>query len=312
MGGRAQMKFLIIGGLGYIGQVLQRQLKEAKHEFNIVDNDLMDIHSWGKKLDITNYEHLKEIGEMIGQADVVVNLASIVGDQACVSDTRLAIKINCEGIKPIVELCNKFKKKLVHISTCSLYGASEGLLNESSSVFPVDFYGQTKYQQERYVLENSNDYCVFRLGTLFGWSPRMRFDLVVNTFVARAFNGEDLSVNGGAQWRTFVHIKDVARGIIFASEKNLTGVYNLCNDNITIEDLAKFIAGKDVALSVNEYSTDPRSYRVSNEKILSNGFKFEWDLKRGIEEMKTHENELKNYKNAAYSNYKLQVLKHLN
>jgi len=304
------MKFAITGGLGYIGQVLQEELKKAGHEFEIIDNDLMDLYNWENKLDILNPEDLEKIGEIIRESDVVVNLAAIVGDQACLEDTRLALETNCQGVQNIVGICNEFNKKIIHTSTCSLYGFSEELLNEKSQIFPVDFYGQTKYQQERYILENARNYCVFRLGTAYGWSPRMRFDLVVNTFLAKAFFKEELSVFGGNQWRPFVHIRDVARGIIFAAERDLRGIYNLSVENVRISDLPKRIPLSDVKIKINEMREDPRNYKVENNKILNEGFKFEWNLEKGMKEVLEHLSEVKDYREAKYSNYKMQKLIH--
>ncbi|MDP3992357.1 MAG: SDR family oxidoreductase [Nanoarchaeota archaeon] len=302
------MKFVLIGGLGYIGQVLQDELKKKGHEFEIIDNDHMNLHNWKNKLDILDYGDLEKINEIIKDSDVVVNLAAIVGDQACLVDTKLSLRTNCQGVQHIVEICNKFDKKIIHTSTCSLYGYNDNMLSEKSQVFPVDFYGQTKYQQERYVLENSKNYSVLRLGTAYGWSPRMRFDLVVNTFIAQAFFGEKLSVFGGNQWRPFVHIRDVARAIIFVAEKDTKGTYNVSNENITIANLAKMIPLDNVPLEISEMQADPRNYRVDNSKILNEGFKFEWDLKKGMEEIKKNLSNIKDYKDPKYSNYKMQIL----
>lgn len=305
------MNFLIIGGLGYIGQVLQQELTAAGHEFNIVDNDLLGLHNWNNKLDILNYADFKSISELISKSDVVINLAAVVGDQACLVDTKLTINTNCQGIQHITNLCNRFNKKIIHSSTCSLYGSSEGLLTEKAPVFPVDFYGQTKYQQERYVLENADNYCILRLGTAYGWSPRMRFDLVANTFTAKAHNNEKLIVNGGEQWRPFVHIRDIARALIFAAENNLSGVYNLSNENITIKELAKMIVQNGTPIEFNELMSDPRNYRVDNSRILGKGFEFKWNLRKGIEDMNNHPDELKNYKDPRNSNYKMMILRNL-
>ena len=305
------MKFLILGGLGYIGQVLQKELRKKEYEFEIVDNDLMNLHNWDNKLNILDHRDLKRISELIESCNIVINLAAIVGDQACLVNTKLAMDTNCQGVQYIVNLCNKFNKKLIQISTCSLYGASKELLDENSPVFPVDFYGQTKYQQERYVLENSKDYCVFRLGTAYGWSPRMRFDLVVNTFTAKKFNKEKIVVFGGNQHRPFVHIRDIARAIIFSAEKNLNGVYNLCNENVTINELAKKIASNEKEIELNDLQVDPRDYKVNNNKILNEGFTFEWNIEKGVEEMLQHREDLVKYNDPKYSNYKMILLANL-
>jgi dTDP-4-dehydrorhamnose reductase len=302
------MRFAITGGLGYIGQVLQEELKKAGHEFYIIDNDFMGLHNWENKLNILDSGDLIKIREIIGDCDAVVNLAAIVGDQACLEDTKLAMETNCQGIQNIIKICNELGKKIIHASTCSLYGFNEELLSERSQVFPVDFYGQTKYQQERYILENSKNYCVFRLGTAYGWSPRMRFDLVVNTFTVRAFFKEKLSVFGGNQWRPFVHIRDVSRAIIFAAERDLRGIYNLTNENTKISDLPAKIPLGDMCVEINDMQEDPRNYRVENNKLLHEGFRFEWDLDRGIREMIANLPIILDYKLPEYSNYKMQVL----
>jgi len=306
MGDRAQMKFLLIGGLGYIGQVLQQEIKSAGHIFEIVDNDLMGLHNWDNKIDITKSKDIDKISNLIQDSDIVVNLAAIVGDQACLIDTAMTININCNSIQQIVTLCNKLSKKIIHTSTCSIYGANEEILTENSKTFPVDFYGQTKYQQERYILENSKSYSVFRLGTAHRYSPRMRFDLVVNSFLAKLYNKEKLSVYGGEQWRPFVHIRDVSRAIIFAAEKNLQGVYNLANENLEIKDLAKKISGN---VEINDMMSDPRNYKISNQKIIDAGFKFNFNIDTTIKEIKEHQNDAANYKHPKYSNYKSMIIR---
>ncbi len=306
-----EKNFLLVGGLGYIGQVLQQELKAAGHDFVIADNDLLNLHEWEDKVDIINYGHFDKLSEHISKADITVNLAAVVGDQACLVDTRMAISINCQGVQHIINLCNRFKKKVIHMSTCSIYGASNGLLMEGSQTFPVDFYGQTKYQQERYVLENAKDYCVLRLGTAYGWSPRMRFDLVTNTFTAQAFNKEKLVVHGGGQWRPMVHIRDAARAIIFAAEHDLQGIYNVTNENITLLGLSQLIADGKVPVEVNELMSDPRNYKVDNGKLLATGFTYAWNLRKGVEDMDEHPNDLKNYKHPKYSNYKMMMMKKL-
>jgi len=305
------MKFALVGGLGYIGQILQEELKRKGHEFEIIDNDLMNLHDHPKKLSVVDFDDLSEISKIIQGSDIIVNLAAIVGDQGCLVDTRMSIEINCQGVQNITKICNKYNKKIIHLSTCSLYGASDNILTEESPTFPVDFYGQTKYQQERYILESGNDYCVFRLGTIYGWSPRMRFDLVINTFAAKAHAGEKLTVFGGDQWRPFVHVKDVGRAIIYAAEKNLKGVYNLCNENKKIKDIALEIGQDKVPVELNELQADPRNYRAVSEKLQNEGFSFEWNVQKGVEEMFQNSEDLKRYTKPQYSNYKMMVLKKL-
>jgi len=301
------VKFLVTGGLGYIGQVLQEELKKAGHEVDIIDNDLYSLHEWGDKLDILSKDNLEKIGERIKNADVVLNLAAIVGDQACLVDTRKAIQINCQGVQNIVKLCNEHGKKIIHGSTCSLYGATEGLLTEDSQTFPVDFYGQTKYQQERFVIESAKDFCIFRFGTAYGHSSRMRYDLVVNTFTIRALHNEKLTVFGGDQWRPFVHIRDMARAMIFAAEKDLKGIFNLANENLTITQVAELIAKMTgVEVEVNKMMGDPRNYRVDSKKLLETGFTYEWTVEKGVKDM-LEKCKGDDYNKEKFSNHKMML-----
>ena len=96
----------------------------------------------------------------------------------------------------------------------------------------------------------------------------MRFDLVVNMFTAKVFNRQEVTVFGGGQWRPFVHIRDISRGIIFAAEKKLKGIYNLCNENVKIQDMARKIALGRVLIHIDDLQSDPRNYRVANRKIV--------------------------------------------
>ncbi len=304
------MKVLITGGLGYIGQVLQEELKKAGIEYEILDNDIYNLHKdipSEKRLDLLDKDSIED---SVKNCDVVVNLAAIVGDPACLVDTRYAIEVNCVGTRNLVELTNKYNKRIIHASTCSVYGAEKEnkKLIESSTPFPIDFYGQTKYQQERIVrdlIENRENYCIFRLGTAYGLSPRMRYDLVINTFAAKAANGEKLSVFGGTQYRPFVHIRDISRAIIYAIEHNLSGIYNLANENITIKDLAFLIKDlTDVTIEIIDEIEDPRNYIADNTKLMNSGFMFEWSIKKGVKDI-LESDTVKNYKDAKYSDLDL-------
>ena len=141
---------LLIGGLGYIGSVLYEIIEEAGWNVEILDNHLykeLKPTNLFIEADIRDKDALKKY---IQKYDVIVNLAAIVGDPACLIDTNLAIDINCIGTRLIAELCKKYNKKIVHISTCSIYGSEPNvLMKEEDESFPIDFYGQTKYTQEQ-------------------------------------------------------------------------------------------------------------------------------------------------------------------
>lgn len=298
---------LIIGGLGYIGSILYEILKGEGWNVEILDNHLYkELKPTNEFIDV-DVRDKDDLKKFIQKFDVVVNLAAIVGDPACLIDTNLAIDINCIGTRHVAELCSKYNKKIVHISTCSIYGSEPNVIvKEEDEGFPIDFYGQTKYTQERIVREICSDnYCVLRLGTAYGLSPRMRYDLVVNTFAARAIKFNKITVFGGEQERPFVHIKDISRAIVHVIKNNLNGIFNVRGENLSLLKLSQIV--KDITkceVEVNTNITDSRSYMVDSSKLLSTGFEFKYHISDAIEEIKYSPTALEMHK-GIYSNMKL-------
>jgi nucleoside-diphosphate-sugar epimerase len=133
----------------------------------------------------------------------------------------------------------------------------------------------------------------------------MRYDLVVNTFTVQAVTDGRIEIFGGNQWRPFVHIRDLARGMIYAAEKDLNGIYNLARENITINELGEIInRHHSTEVLMNDIQTDPRNYRVDNSKFLATGYEFAWDLDSGIKEM-LEKGSSDDYHDARFSNMKL-------
>ncbi len=307
------MKVIVTGGLGYVGRVLIEELEKAKVEPIVIDGNLFNLATPKDKYincDILDKGRMGEIfDENAKPAKAVIHLAAIVGDHACLADTRKAIEVNCAGTRNVVELANKHNMKVFLASTCSLYGAekcsTDSPLTEESHTFPVDFYGQTKYQQERFVTELAKDFCVLRLGTAYGLSPRMRYDLVINMFSAKAANKELITVYGGTQYRPFTHIRDIARAFVHALKKDLSGVYNLSGENVALKDVAQDISKRyGIKAEITELIQDPRNYIVDNKKLRSTGFEFKWNLEKGIDEMVKFSKDI-DYREDIYNNRKL-------
>ena len=236
-------RIIIIGGLGYIGSNLYTYLTKQKYKVQIFDNHLYrEIHSLHPYIDI-DIRNKEELDKLIKPEDIIVNLAAVVGDPACLVDTQLAISINCVGMRNITEICKKNLNFLIHISTCSIYGSEPNrTLKEENEGFPIDFYGQTKYTQERMAREICiTNSCILRLGTVYGISPRMRYDLVINSFIASAVTDKAIQVFGGEQMRPFVHVQDVARAIEHVIEKNLKGVFNVSGENINLSNIGRLV-----------------------------------------------------------------------
>ena len=243
---------------------------------------------------------------LLKENDAVIWLAALVGDGACSINPELTFEINSESVK---FLANNFDKRVIFLSTCSVYGAQEGLLDESSTINPLSEYASSKVQAEEY-LSDSNA-IIFRLGTLFGISDefsRIRLDLVVNILVTKALTEGKLTVFGGEQWRPLLHVIDVANAIAHTIESDITGIFNLHYKNFRIIDIAQAIIEKVPSASIETTPIkfqDARNYQVSSEKLYKeSGFKASTNLSKGIEEIYNliSNNRIKNVHHNRYSN----------
>lgn len=189
------MNILVVGGAGYVGGGIVDNLKK---NYNVtVYDSLIYEESYRKDINFVNGDirDTDKLLPLLANSDVVIWLAALVGDGACAINPELTFKINSESVKFLVE---NFKKRIVFLSTCSVYGAQDGLLDENSPVSPLSEYASSKVQAEEY-LKDANS-IIFRLGTLFGISDefsRIRLDLVVNILVTKALTEGKLTVFGG-------------------------------------------------------------------------------------------------------------------
>ena len=182
------------------------------------------------------------------------------------------------------------------------------MITEKSPTDPLDFYAKQKYLSERATGWLNKAPTILRFGTLFGLSPRMRFDLVINRFVAQAIKEGKVTVFGGSQYRPFLHVSDASDAIIFSLEKNLTGTYNVVSENLTIKQAAERISKvTGCKINVSNDNEDKRNYKVSAEKLKQIGFEPSKTIEDAINEIKEmiDDGQLSNYDDAKYSNYKL-------
>lgn len=300
------MNILVVGGAGYVGGGIVDKLQE-KHHVTVYDS-LIYENEFRKNVnfiygDIRDYSKLNNL---LKNYDAVVWLAALVGDGACSINPTLTYEINSESVKNLV---SNFKGKIIFFSTCSVYGAQEGVLNEESEVNPLSEYAKSKLVAED-ILTNS-DAIIFRLGTLFGIGDefsRIRLDLVVNVLVTKALIDKKMSVFGGEQWRPLLHVKDVANAVDHTIESSLKGVYNLHYKNFKISEIADLI--KDKIKNVEIVTTplpfqDARNYQVSSEKLkLASNFEAEVSLEKGIDEVFNliSSGRIKDINNPRYSN----------
>ena len=300
------MNILVVGGAGYVGGGIVDNLKE---NYNVtVYDSLIYEESYRKDINFVNGDirDTDKLLPLLENSDVVIWLAALVGDGACAINPELTFKINSESVKFLVE---NFKKRIVFLSTCSVYGAQDGLLDENSPVSPLSEYASSKVQAEEY-LKDANS-IIFRLGTLFGISDefsRIRLDLVVNILVTKALTEGKLTVFGGDQWRPLLHVRDVANAISHTLESDVTGIFNLHYKNYKIIDIANTIVNKIPKASIETTPMkfqDARNYQVSSERLFNKtGFKAEVELLKGVEEVFNliSSKRIKNVNHIRYSN----------
>jgi nucleoside-diphosphate-sugar epimerase len=300
------MKILVVGGAGYVGGGIVDTLSK-KNDITVYDS-LIYESAYRKDVnfiygDIRDY---KKINSILNNFDAVVWLAALVGDGACSINPTLTHEINSETVKNLVK---NFNGKIIFLSTCSVYGAQEGVLDENSEVNPLSEYASSKLIAEKYLEES--DAIIFRLGTLFGISDqfsRIRLDLVVNILTTKALVDKKMSVFGGDQWRPLLHVKDVANAIEHNISSNTKGIFNLHYKNFKIIEIAEKIKEKipDVSIETTPLPfQDARNYQVSSDKLkLETGFEASIELTQGIEEMYNliSSNRIKDINDPRYSN----------
>ena len=294
-------KILITGGAGYIGSMLTTKLIEKGYRVTVIDSLQFSKNSLNHLFAHKNFKFIygdvrnkNLIKKNIKKHNIIIPLAALVGAPLCEKYKKEAKEINFESIKYMLKIVNK-KQKIIFPTTNSGYGIGqkEKYCDENSPLNPISFYGKTKAEAEKIVLEFENSIC-FRLATIFGYSYRMRTDLLVNNFVYKALKFKKLKLYEPHFRRNYIHIIDVVRAFIFAIKnfnKLKSNTYNLglSSANLTKLMLAKKIKKqfKEVKISIirNRKDPDQRDYFVSNKKIEKKGFKPIISLEEGIAEL---------------------------
>lgn len=306
------MKVLITGGAGYIGGALTDLLATSKHSVRVYDSLLYE-EDFRKDVDfifgdIRDKDKLKKHLEW---ADVVVWLAALVGDGVCALNPEIAMEINEKSVK---WLSHVYDGRIIFMSTCSVYGAHDKLLDETSPTNPLSVYASSKLMSEQHLKDNNA--LIFRLGTLFGVGDRfsrVRLDLVVNVMTVNAHKEGHLRVFGGKQYRPLLHVKDAALAIFENLNNSHTGIFNLNRENINMLDLSKKVQKHFPNIkifTVKMKFEDERNYRVQNKKakkILK--FQPKYTIDQGIEELKEllQGNRILDVNNERYGNQKFLI-----
>lgn len=301
------MNILVVGGSGYVGGAVTDLLMKSDHTVRVYDALLYE-ESYRKPVDFV-YGDVRDRDRLevsLKWANAVVWLAALVGDGACALHPEISTSINQESVKWLTE---RFDGRIVFMSTCSVYGAQDATLDESSPTSPLSIYAATKLAAEGY-LEGRNA-IIFRLGTLFGVGDlfsRIRLDLVVNTLTVRAHCQGKISVFGGDQFRPLLHVLDAARAVVDNLGTSHTGIYNLHRQNVRIIDLAYQVRNHFPDLVIDQTPMkfqDARNYRVSSDKAQKVlGFRAIHSIDDGIEEVKglLDSSRLRDIDNPRYTN----------
>jgi nucleoside-diphosphate-sugar epimerase len=300
-------KVLIVGGAGYLGGAVVDLLENTDHQVRVYD---WLVYQEEYRRDVPfvfgDVRDCERLFPQLKWADVVIWLAAVVGDQACALNPDISDDINRKAVK---WLSNNFSGRVIFPSSCSVYGAHDSLLDETSPTNPLSVYAKTKLEAEQYL--SGKNSLIFRLGTLFGVGDqfaRIRFDLVVNTLTMRAYRDKKITVFGGDQFRRLLHVRDVAQVMVDNIGTEETGIYNLCSQNVRINDLAYQVRNHFPLLDIQRTEMkfeDSRNYRVSADKAINGlGFSPVRTIDDGIRQIKylLESNRLRNLDNPRYSN----------
>ena len=304
---------LVTGGAGYVGSGLLRELLSENYSVTCVDNLMFGGESLLDILHNKNFNFIKcDVNDYIlfekvlvsNKFDAVIHLAAIVGDPACKLYSDLANKTNWDSTKWLLDKCVELDiPRFVFASTCSNYGKMEdpeSYVDEESTLAPVSLYAELKVKFEKYMLNEMDKKSNFsptslRFSTVYGLSPRMRFDLTVNEFTKDLALGRELIIFGEKFWRPYCHVKDFSNAFITVLRSPTNKVaYNVFNVGDTSENYTKQMLVEEIQKAIPEANIkyvdkneDPRDYRVNSDKIKRElGFEITMRVPDGIEEVK--------------------------
>ena len=294
-------KIIIIGGAGYVGVMLTKELLDQNYDVTI-----FDLFIYGTNV-LINHPNLKVIKGDIRDSklleksipghDAVIHLACISNDPSFELDSKLGKSINFDSFEPLIKISkNSDVKRFIYASSSSVYGIKDKPdVNEKDSCEPITDYSKFKLKCEEILLNyNSDNFTtsIIRPATVCGYSPRQRLDLVVNILTNLAYHTRKIKVFGGEQLRPNIHIKDMVSSYILLLKSPINKVsgevFNVGFENLKVIDIAlkvKKIVGEDVVLK-KEISNDNRSYHISAKKIMNQlGFKPEYTIEDAIIEL---------------------------
>lgn len=305
------MKVLVTGGAGYIGSVLVRQLLQKNYQVRVIDSLKFGGDALYDVMLDPNFEFIKgdiridkDIDQALNGVDAVAHLAAIVGDPACKKYSDEANETNWDASTKLFEKADKAGiSRFVFASTCSNYGKManpDEFVTENSELRPVSLYAELKVKFEQFLLEENKNSRIcstaLRFSTVYGFSPRIRFDLTVNEFTRNAVVFGEQEIWGQQFWRPYCHVDDLARSVVLVLEsdedKVRANVFNVgdteenYNKGMIIKEVCKIVP--NVKVNYVESNEDPRDYRVNFDKIKNElGYSITKKVPQGIQEIYT-------------------------
>ncbi len=289
------MNILVTGGAGYKGVILSHELLKLGHNVTIMDNFM---YGYEPVLFLTQYPNLnvlkKDIRNVeesdLKEHDIIYHLAGISGYPACEANPHSAQLINVEATKRMCTMLGR-EQMVIYASTTSFYGKSGNLCTEDTLIKPVSLYGITKYEAEKFMMLREHSVAL-RFATIFGVSPKMRTDLLVNDFTYKAVNDRCIVLFENTSKRTFIHIRDAIQAYLFVLDHypSMKGnIFNVGDNNLnfTKQEIAEAIS-RETGCSIIDSSLDDfdaRNFEVSFDKIKALGYRVERTLDEGIKEM---------------------------
>lgn len=279
-------RVLVVGGAGYLGSILTQKLLSRGFRVRILDSFIygrrsLDAFAGDENLEVIegDFRHIHTCVSSLSEIDAVILLAAIVGDPASKARPTETIETNVLAAQALASASKLHHiNRFVYASTCSVYGIGADLLDENAPLNPVSLYARTKIASEKIILGMGDEYfspTILRMGTLYGYSHRMRFDLVVNTMSMKSFVDGKIRVFGGRQWRPLLGVEDAAEVYVRCLEANLQDVgnqiFNVGSDaqNYQIDEVAEIIGTSlgGIPISRDNSNLDARDYRVSFVKL---------------------------------------------
>ena len=298
---RASQSVLITGGAGYIGSVLSRTLLDQGFRVTVLDNfmyrqnSLLDCCS-SERFEVVRGDCRDErlISDLIRDKDIIIPLAALVGAPLCQTDPIGAHTTNLDAVRLLCKLASPSQIMIFPV-TNSGYGIGEKgkYCTEDSPLRPISLYGQTKVEAEKVVLDRGNA-ITLRLATVFGVSPRMRMDLLVNDLVYRAVQDRTVVIFEGHFKRNYIHVRDVVKAFLHSIERFEAMKDKPYNVGLDDANLSKVELCQSIQKILPNFvffeapigeDPDKRDYVVSNARILATGYRPEWSIERGIKEL---------------------------